>query len=597
MTLSVTAWWAARRGYDFPRRVTGRTAAPLQPRSLSRALVRAARADERARAGESGRRGAKSAGDVPWTTAAPGPHSAAAVAALSQEDRRRAALAVQRLRSGLVVRDREQRISAALAAAHCRWSARRAEELFALALEGIDPVRPAVTWRPDTPRALELPLAAYKELATADRERLHPYLRTVLTIHHFDAPLGTSDPSPDPAADPARHAFVARLRALLPPAYDVDGLLGHRDAFSTAARKALGAHAYRPEVAELICLCARLTDPRPSYEWLGRVRELVQSRPDARIALAPLLRSAGAHLERPGAVRHSSGELTAESGLLLSGAAWAVCVTERVAAVRDLERALSQYVGVPPEDLSEGAAVFVRGGFAALGALAGEPGVGQHQRLLTASGAKPVKAAQEALLHLRRYPTGWDQDALSVPIGEYTAHFTVAADGRVTLGFRNQQGRLLAKAPRRVRSRTPAAYAALRARLAELNERTTALLGSFSERLHGDPGQSAQEWRTAHLDPPVFEPLTRALIWQADTLAGPVVGVPVRRKRSTGWMLRDLQGRFHELIDTTTIRLWDPRQADAAEVAAWAAALRRRRTVQPVPQLARLAQRSKSPGT
>lgn len=601
--------WAAWRGYDFPRRVRGGTIAPLRPRALSRALVRAARADEVARAREAGTAepGPAAAGSAepgvrpgahpdvlpdthPGThpgappgahPAAPGPRSAAAVASLSEADRRRVALRIQQERTALTVADREERISAALAAARCGWTARQAEELFRLALRGIDPVHPAPAWYPDAHGSLELPLAACEELSTADRERLHPYLRTVLTMHHAEMLLRPADA----LVPPVRRALVERVRALLPPAYDVDGLPARRDAYGTAVRRALGATAYRPEIAAFVGLCAEVTGARPSYAWLGRMRELVQREPGARAALAPLLRSVGVRPEGPGAVRHEDAELTADSGRLLTGAAWAACVAERLPAVRDLERALSRYAGRPPEELSEGAALFLRGGLAALAALAGEPADAADERLLATASGKPGKAAAEALRHLRRFPADLDPAAMSVEIGAYTAHFTVDPTGRVGLGFRNEQGVRLVHVPRRVRTHMPDAYAALRARVAELNARTTAFKGSLSERLHGDPGQPAARWRALHLDPPWLEPLTRTLVWQADTAAGPVVGLPVLRGRAGGWALRDRRGAFHEVADSATVRLWDPRGADAAEVAAWTTALRRRRLVQPVPQL------------
>jgi hypothetical protein len=590
MVPPVGPWWAARRGYDFPRMARGGTVAPLRPRALSRALVRAARADERAESAAGAAGAAHAAeprvrpgappGSAPGATA-PGPRSAAAVAALSEEDRRTVALRIQRERAALSVADREERISAALAAARCGWRAPQVEELFRLALRSVDPVHPAPAWRPDAPGSLELPLAAFEELSAADRERLHPYLRTVLAMHHFDLlqrPAGTPVP-------PRRRALVERVRALLPSAYDVDGLLAHRDAYATAVRQALGATAYRPEIAAFVGLCAEVTGARPSYAWLGRVRELVQREPGARAALAPLLRSVGVRLDGPGAVRHEDAELTEDSGRLLTGAAWAACVAERVPALRDLERALSRYAGRPPEELSAGAALFLRGGLAALAALAGEPADAADERLLATASGRPGTAAAEALRRLRRYPAELDPAAMSVAVGAYTAHFTVDPTGRVSLGFRNEQGVRLLHVPRRVRTHTPAAYAALRARVAELTARTTAFKGSLTERLHDDPGQPWARWRALHLDPPLLEPLTRALVWQADTVAGPVVGLPVRRGRAGGWALRDLRGRFHEVADSATVRLWDPRGADAAEVAAWTAALRRRRLVQPVPQL------------
>jgi hypothetical protein len=125
----------------------------------------------------------------------------------------------------------------------------------------------------------------------------------------------------------------------------------------------------------------------------------------------------------------------------------------------------------------------------------------------------------------------------------------------------------------------------LRARLSDLERGVATHLAVLAGRLEADDGIPALYWRSAELDDPVLLPMTRALVWLADTPRGPVVGLPVRRKRSVEWVLRDLRGRFHELTESTPIRLWDARAADEIEIRAWREALRHGGLVQPVPQL------------
>lgn len=172
-----------------------------------------------------------------------------------------------------------------------------------------------------------------------------------------------------------------------------------------------------------------------------------------------------------------------------------------------------------------------------------------------------------------------------MPVGPYTAVFTYDPAGSVELGFRNQHGKLLTRVPSQVRERYPARYAALRARLAELRGQLDVYRGALAERLETDPGTTAARWRAAFLDAPGLAPLTCTLVWEIDTVSGPVRGLPVRPARSEHWVLRDLAGRVHELTDDTVVRLWNPRLGDPAPAEAWRAELAKRGVRQPAAQL------------
>lgn len=555
-----------RLGSEFPRLWGPRRRPPLRPRPLGRALIRAGRADLLAQR----RTGAEHA-----------PQTAALLDTLPPATRREIATALQQERPGLTAGDYEWAATVALRDTRCDWSAAEVHQLFGWALEDVDPVHPTRHWA-TAESCLELPLAAYEELDPAEREPFHPYLRTVLAAR-FGCHTDFHDPDSRPT--PEQAAFAARLRALLPTRFDPDPLLPVDEPFAVAARCGLGATLYEDPAVRLLELCARPTGVRPAYEWLGRVRELVQLEPAVRQPLRTLLAAgSGDPTGCPARERHD-GPPSEPGGALLGTLAWVAVVSEDAKAIHHLGRALSRHAGQAPDELRPGAAHFVRAGLAALAALAGEPGAGQHRRLLAATSPTSARQAREELVAIRGLPGGADLSGLKVPVGPYTAVFTYDPAGSVELGFRNQHGKLLTRVPSQVRERYPARYAALRARLAELRGQLDVYRGALAERLETDPGTTAARWRAAFLDAPGLAPLTCTLVWEIDTVSGPVRGLPVRPARSEHWVLRDLAGRVHELTDDTVVRLWNPRLGDPAPAEAWRAELAKRGVRQPAAQL------------
>ncbi|WP_335979683.1 DUF4132 domain-containing protein [Streptomyces sp. CA2R106] len=572
-------------GRHFPRTLHGKPQDPLRPARLARALLKAAGKDERANR----RQPDRSKGGAP-----PFDHCAALVARLPAHERRRVALRLQQERGGLGAADAEWYVGQALAAAQCGWRPAQVHELFRAALSGtLQGPRPAGTWT-DGERSLQLPLAALEELPEQARAPFVSYLRTALTVRMGcrtaawtpgEGRRPADGRAPDaPVSDPAAPgAFLDRLRALLGLPYDVDALLPHGDPFAAAARCELGTDLYRPPALDLLERLGRVTSVRPSYAWLGGMGELLHDSPEAHRTVRRLLRAARGE---PADCEHAAplhrGLIGERTGWLLAGLAWAACVSNDPEAVRELGEAL---LAVDRGPSGAGPALFLRGGLAALAALARDPAPGRHRRLLTGAPASAVRAATEAKARLAHLPPADGRRTLQVPAGPYTAVFRVRADGDVRLEFRNPHGRHLAHPPSKIRHGDPALHTALQTQLAALRADMAAHLGLLAELRHADPGRPAARWIAAHLDDPLFEPLTRALVWQADTPNGPVVGMPVRRKSSTGWVLRDLRGRVHELPGDLTVRLWDPACADAAETAAWTRAATRRALLQPVPQL------------
>ncbi|MGF1429387.1 DUF4132 domain-containing protein [Kitasatospora sp. LaBMicrA B282] len=566
----------------FPRVHGPRRSPVLMPPELGRRLIRAGKADVLAfrRTGEER-----------------APQTAALLESLDEPTRQVVGLTLQRERIGLLAWDYEWAASVALREVRCGWRASEVRTLFTLALRGVDPVRPTTPWV-TAEHCLELPLAAYQELladrqpGAAERAEFESHLRTVLAAclgcraEAADEPEpGTTAPDTGLPTAAERVAFARRVRALLPTGFDPDPLLPPGDPFATAARCGLGATLYADHALRLLELCAGSTEIRPDYRWLGRIRELLQLDPDCREVLRVLLVAGrGEPSDCPNRARHQ-GPPGERGGQLLGALAWAAVVSEDTALIRRLGRALDFHARRSPDELPPGAAHFVRCGLAALAALTGEAGAGQHRRQLAAGSPQAAAQARQELAALRDLPAGVDLTGLTVPVGRYVAVFDVDPVGQVTLRFRNQAGRLLGDVPSQVRERHPARYAVLRARLAELRGQLATYRGALAERLVTDPGTPAARWRTAFLGGPHLAPLSRTLVWEIDTPAGPVQGRPVQPGGSDQWLLRDLTGRMHELTDDTPVRLWHPAPADREQAAAWRAQLAEQGVRQPVAQL------------
>lgn len=572
-------WWSrltgprrAGRGKETGEAGNGGAASGLRGGALDRALAAANRRDVR---GPGPR-------NAPPGTPRIGGHAIVLVGKLPERTRREVALRLQEQRTGLVARDDQLWIGRALARTRCGWQQPEVRRLFALALKDVHRQRPDVFWNGSWP-CLELPLAALEELPAEERADFAPYLRTALA-----AATGCYSParSPRTGLRPADAHCADRLRTLLALPYDVDRLLPRGEAYATAARCGLGARLYEPGVLELLRLCTLVDGPRPSYAWLGSMREHLARSAPARRALPVLLCAArGRPRGCPYAATHRGG-LTGTTGQLLTALAWAACLSGDGETLRELGAALRYRSTPTPPNVPT--SLFLRSGAAALAALAGQPGTGRHHRVLADTDPPTAPLAARVLGDVWRRPAGWDPRALSYAVGDYTALVTVQPDGAVALGFRNRHGRDLARVPDDIQIDQPFLLAALRARRDEVRAQVDAYRGALSERLHEDPGARAADWRAGdwqarYLDDPALEPLTRALVWRADTPLGPVTGVPVRRKHAAYWMLRDARGGVHELTDDTPVRLWNPRWADTAEVTAWRSALRR--ASQPVAQL------------
>ncbi len=594
--------WRHLLGREFPR--VGdegqRQGAPLTPAALNRQLVRAVRAD--ARAARRRRTPLKGGPDGPDGPAVVAPRTAALLARLAPGERRRVAVLIQDERVGLLGRDREHEVGDLLAGMECEWTLPEVRRMFERTLQP-GPSRQRVTWGAGAEQALRIPLGAARQLPPGDRAELTPYLRRVLVLAlGHRGPAGRVEREhveltpylrgllarvlghQGEADRGARDRVAAAAYTLLDLSPDVEDVLPpDRGPYASGARCALGAAFYHPDVLALLALAARPVGVRPDYAWLGSAHELLARSRRAREALPVLLTAAGGRAcctaGKP--VTEPLGERDAA---LLGALAWAACVSGQQRTLDALADALRQQGGAPPSDTPGWQGDFLRSGLAALSALAGQPEPGAHHRVLPKNRPAEAGWARRTLDELRLLPGLPDTGSFAYPIAGYTAVLTVRGDGHVQLRFRNAQGRLLSKVPSKVRHQ-PLAYAALRARAAELRARVTTHLGSLTERLAADPGLPADQWWTSHLDDPALTPLTRALIWQADTPRGPVVGMPVRRKRTTSWMLRDLGGGFHELTEATPVRLWNPRLADTAEVASWRGELTRRHITQPVPQL------------
>ncbi|MFE0464315.1 DUF4132 domain-containing protein [Kitasatospora sp. NPDC058965] len=498
----------------------------------------------------------------------------ARLAALPEASRRELAVALQRRGRGLRSAAPDREMSVLLAELPCAWQPEDVRQLLRPALDGVDPDHPTQRWDAAADTCLLLPLAALRALEPSEREEFHPQLRTVLTV------IGCTDGEPATAADRTR--LAAELRGMLPPLpLDVDALLPPADPYAAAVRRRLGSALYQPHVQPLLDLCARPTDVRPPYEWLGRAGELLGLDTELRVVLRELLAAAVADGTRAPA-------FGARSGQLLGALAWAACVSQDVKAIGRLHLAAAGHARTALDELDPGPAHFVRAALAALAALTGAPGSGQHRRLLADPNPAVRRAAQQALGELHDLPAGFDPRALKVPAGPYTALFEVSPTGGVQLLFRNERGRRLAGVPARVRERHPARYAALRAQLGVLQQQSDRYRGTLDEYWATGLPVPAARWLAAFEDRPALFPMVTALVWQAELPSRTVLGQAFRPRNSATWALRDLHRALHELSGDTPVSLWRPdAAADRDLVAAWRAALRRRGVrEQAVPQLA-----------
>jgi hypothetical protein len=534
-------WWRrVRANRVFPRvTVNGWTADPVAPAALGRALVKASRLDARNHA------------RFPR-----GVRSTALIEGLSEEDRRRIGLRIQLERTGLAFHDIEQPVMQALCATHCGWRPAETHQLFALALEGVDPVHPAAHI---VPESVQLPLAAFEELDPADRGSFEPYLRTLLAVC-----LGCR------AAD-TRNGLAWRVRALL-PAVPLDPLLPPiPDGFLASARCGLGATLYEEPVLRLLRLCMRLETARPTPEWRGSMRELLSVGVTARDAVGTLLAAGrGAPDDCRWRDDRHLEPLSSTSDALLAALAWAAPLTGAPHTMTQLDRTLAFHLRAASHERLSGSGRFVRAALSVLRTYERKPGTGAE------------------FVAVRDLLDSFGPPGRSVRVGDYTAVFQISSRGTPALRFRpshSDSRGFLKDVPADVRRYFPGLYAALRLHLADLRTHLDAHLVTLAELLEADPGTSAARWYAVHLDDPCLRPLSRALIWQADTPTGSVTGLPLRRRRSGSWMLRALDGRLHELTDDTTVRLWNPGLSDVQEAAAWRAALTERRISQPVRQV------------
>ncbi|GAA1945731.1 DUF4132 domain-containing protein [Kitasatospora viridis] len=533
---------------------------PLVPARLARAIARARRADRKLyrRRIESDPRAELEA-----------PRSLRLAARLTERQRRDVALRLQRERGGLGCRDHEPYIAHALAALPGGWQPAQVHRLFAYALSRLDPVRPRCDWL-DAAESLLLPMTALRELPAAEQHAFQPYLRTVVAAWH--SCLRREHPARDPEDETLRtgdERAAAEVRALLVTEHDPDPLLAAGDRFTVAVRCLLGARVYEPAGGRLLALLADRPDGEPADRWRGRVRELAQLAPGTT-ELLDLLLIAGRH-GAPDCRAHLGliGQPAAESShRLLTGVAHAVGVIGGAGPVEQLTRTLEFQLGESLEPLARGAAAFQLAGTAALTAQGAHS---QVQRLL---------AARQRLYHGR----------ISAPVGtQGTAELVIRPDEpAVQLAFRDQRGRVVQPFPFRYNGPYDHRLRELDVLRDALDRSARRLRAEVLEQLSGTADlitQPAADWQAKWLDDPALVLLSRSLIWQADTPAGPVTGLPVLRQDAVTWQLRGLKAQRHPLRPDSPVRLWRPGPADEAKVLRWRTTLTRLKVRQPVAQV------------
>jgi hypothetical protein len=455
-------------------------------------------------------------------------------------------------------------MEAALTRHPCGWSPAETEELLALALVTFDHI-PYGFHR--VCRSLGLPLAAVGEQEPSERARYRPQLRAIVLRardHHVSA-----------RSEQCRwHLSVQEAAELLDLSYDREVLkrlpkvLPDRGTQGNRALTELGTLVFEPGVLDLLAVLLTIDGFRPAQSWLGQVRERLELLPVAPEVVGALLRmdtSYPDHMAESVLDRQMS---VLDQAKLTAAAAWAACLSGDPAliglvAAQTLGRGLDRRLpGLPDRDVLP-----ARAAVTALSAVAGMPGLGRHRRALSGLPPEAAAAARTALDAIA--DAFVSEGARELALDRHTAHLAVRPDGSVGVEIRTDRGEeVTSYGMRHFNGRYVLELTALRLRLPGLAAQADRERGALAELLATGAVLTGEQLGTRWLDHDVAGPLSRALVWEADTTAGTFTGLPVRGLGGR-WLLRDIPGRTHEVTATDTVRLWNPAHADRAQTRAW----------------------------
>lgn len=374
-------------------------------------------------------------------------------------------------------------------------------------------------------------------------------------------------PEPQDAAppDPARQDHPDRAARLFPPT----------DPFGSAVRDALGPVLFADGVLALLAHCGTVTKVRPTHDWLRRTDELLTDAPAAPRALAGLLEAACAVPAYD------------TVGPLLTGAAWAACVSGDTVAILALGAAVRRR-----SRPSRRQPRWVRAGLDALATAAGQSSASLPRHRAPDGAAHDIRdLARTQLAQYYADRAAPPEDWRGVRIGPYMARVVVRSSGAPAMEFREAAGPVLSSIPKEVRREFPGPVAELTARHAAVRERVGALRERLTADLAARTPMPVREWRSDWLDDEVAGPLCGALVWEVrmgDHRTA--TGLPVRD--STGWKVLEVTGVSYAVPDGASVRLFQPTPPQAPWVARLQSLLVERGLSQPIPQLAARAGRA-----
>ncbi|MFJ8108943.1 DUF4132 domain-containing protein [Streptomyces sp. NPDC096132] len=487
-------------------------------------------------------------------------HSHRLVDSLEPRDRRRLGLALLSDPHGT----RDICMEAALTRHTCDWSPEETEELLALALLEFEDTP---YWSHRVCRSLGLPLAAVREQEPSERARYRPQLRSIVLRarrhHHHSA-----------RPEQCRwHLSVEEAAALLDLPHDrevverLPQVLPDRGTCGNRASTALGTLVFEPGVLDLLAALLTIDSFRPAQSWLGQVRERLEMLPAAPEVVSALLRMDTSY---PDSMTESALAKQApvfNQAKLMAGAAWAACLTGDPALIglvapQALSRGRDRRLpGVQERDILP-----VRAGVTALSAAAGMPGPGRHRRALSGLPPEAATAARAGLDAIADefLPEG----AREVSLHFHTAYLAVRPHGSVGVEIRTDRGQPVKPSQvHHYNGMYVLELTALRQRIPHLAAQADHERGALAELLATGTALTGEQLG-ARLDHDIAGPLSQALVWEADTAVGAFAGLPVPGPGGR-WLLRDIQGRTHEVTTTDTVRPWNPVHADRAQTRAW----------------------------
>ncbi|WP_426404105.1 DUF4132 domain-containing protein [Streptomyces sp. R-07] len=527
------------------------------------------------------------------------------IASLGTEERREWALALHLRACGR----RPGQVSAALDALsrqELAWSTEESDELLAR-LVGQDAKVAPHELRHSFMNLVPIALSAAEQAQEFDRARVRALRRTAESLRTYE--------SVEFAAIRDRMDVLLRRETTAPPGRLPRNLLDGLDEYGPAMRAAHSELLAGAGVADFLGHCVLLDKPRATRVWRRTAAALLGEAEQGAEVVRRLLEGIAAQPEHRVTDLSSWGMVFSHlagdtNTCLVRGLMWAALDLDADWVV-PLVGAVALHAGTG----LGGSGGFCRSQPLATAAVAvlGECGGARGEEAVQWLGRLPKKVKNRtvakgiakalgavaarsgvtpSMLRERGVATlGLDgRGVREVPLGAYTAEFSVREPGAVALAFRGPEGRVLKTAPKEVRETRAEELKGVRAGLKELRGLLAAERARLEEHLAAGTVWPAEDWQRHYVDHPVTGTVARALLWEVTEDDGDAeerwtAGLPERT--GGGWALAAADGTARPVGPGARLRLWHPLRAGGEEVAEWRAALAEREERQPFKQVFR----------